>query len=286
MPYRAPLTGKRSGASNLGSTSDVAPDSPANRCIFSGKWAQKTSLMTLASLKKQATAATEGVYKLQEELAAIGSDVTSTVLKAVITQATTTLGSLDIEVHKSFCNCINDPRMKDLAIQFQRLNKQTSEALENIVAHPNASDAKERFHQLSKQTTEAYAALIKQSPAARNAANTVKKAVEQVDALCRERPVLCRWVATGLANKIFPGMTGLAGPLTAWVQSTMHGTYEPKGTLFSAAHRWEMGGMPIEAGAAIVGGPVAALLLVQMKRDWSPESCKNLIKGVEETAKL
>jgi len=203
----------------------------------------------------------------------------------VITQATTALGSLDLEVHKSFCNCINDPRMKDLAIQFQHLNKQTSEALENIKAHPNASDVKERFNQLSKQTTEAYAALIEQRPAARIAANTVKKAVGQVDALCREHPVLCRLVATGLVNTIFPGMTGLAGPLTAWVQSTTHGTYEPKGTLFSVAHRWEMGGV-LEAGVGIVGGPLAALLLARMKRDWSPESCKDLIKGVGERAKL
>jgi len=183
--------------------------------------------------------------------------------------------------------------MKDLAIQFQHLNKQTSEALENIVAHPNAADVKERFNQLSKQTTEAYAALIEQRPAARDAANTVKKAVKQVDTLCRERPDLCRWVAATLVNAIFPGMTLLPdqnglrqGPLTAWIQSTTHGTYEPEGTLFSVAHRWEMGGVPIKAGVAIVGGPVAALLLLQMKRDWSPESCKDLIKGVGERAKL
>ncbi|RPB29541.1 hypothetical protein L211DRAFT_844512 [Terfezia boudieri ATCC MYA-4762] len=99
---------------------------------ISGIW---PSPETLAGLKKQALSSTESFYKVQEELIAKGTDVTSAFLefpatKAVISQTTTALDSVEREAHKSFCNCINDPRMKDLAIQFQTLNKQTAEALE------------------------------------------------------------------------------------------------------------------------------------------------------------
>ncbi|KAF8422638.1 hypothetical protein EV426DRAFT_702450 [Tirmania nivea] len=260
-----------------------------------GKWAQKVladvwpSPETFAGLKKQADAATESFYKLQEELVTKGSDVTSAFLefpatKSMIQQATTALDSLELEAHKSFCNCISNPHMKDLAIQFQNLNKQTTEALEVAMAHPTALDAKEKYNELSKQTAEAYAALIKQSPAARNAANTVYNAVEQVDTLCREHPVLCSLAAAGLFGAVFPGtILGSIGfdkegprkkSWAAWIQSTVYGAEVPAGSLFSRLQRFGMVGVPGEGRAAMVGGPVAALLLAQMKRDWTPEGCK------------
>ncbi|KAF8459420.1 hypothetical protein BGX38DRAFT_1148528 [Terfezia claveryi] len=272
-----------------------------------GKWAQKAisdiwpSPETLAGLKKQADASTESFYKLQEELLAKGTDVTSAFLefpttKAVISQTTTALNSLELEAHKSFCNCINDPSMKVLAIQFQTLNKQTSEALENVKAHPTALDAREKYNELSKKSTEAYAALIKQSPAARDAVNTVQKAVEQVDAICRKHPVLCGLVAAGVVTAIFPGMIlGLVGfdqkgprkgSWAALVQSTVYGAKVPKSSLFWALQSWGMVGVPGDVMVRMVGGPVVALLLAQMKRDWSPEGCKEIIQGVGERAKL
>lgn len=238
-------------------------------CICSGIWAQNVfndmwpSPETLGGLKKQAT---ESFYKLQEleEHVAKGSDVTNAFLelpatKAVITQATTALDSLEREAHKSFCNCINDPHMKDLAIQFQILNKQTSEALENAIAHPTALDAKERYNELSKQTTEAFAALISQSPAAK----IVQQAVEQADYQCRNHPALCSF----LVRKAFPKasasvilslMFDKEGPRkrswAAWVQSTVYRKMVPG---------------EVRATMAVV-----ALLQAQMKRDWSPEGCK------------
>jgi len=224
-------------------------------CICSGRWAQNAlgdvwpSAETLAGLKKHADATAENFYKLQEELFAKSADAAAAFLefpttKAVITQATTALDSLELEAHKSFCN---NPRMKHLAIQFQNLNKQTSEALEYAKAHPTALDAKEKYNELLKRTAEAYAALIEQSPAARDAANTVQKAVEQVATLCGDYPMPCHWVASKVS----------------------------RGSLFSV---WGVGMM--------VGGPSASFLLAQMKRDWSVEGCKALMKGVEETAKL
>jgi len=292
-------------------------DSPAKMCICSGRWAQNAlgdvwpSAETLAGLKKHADATTESFYKLQEQLLAKGADVTATFLefpatKAVIKQTTTALGSLELEAHKSFCNCINDPRMKDLAIQFQDLNKQTSEALEYVKAHPTALDAKEKYNELSKRTAEAYAALIEQSPAARDAANTVQKAVEQIDTLCRDHPTLCSWVASGLVWAIFPstilgsilpgtilGSIGFdkkgprKGSLAAWAQSAVYGsTGVPGGSVFSVLQKWGMVGVPGELKATVVGGPAAALLLAQMKRDWSAEGCKALTKGIEEAAQL
>jgi len=245
----------------------ILPNSPANTCICSGKWAQKSlsdiwpSAETLTGLKKQADSSTESFYKLQGELLAKGADVTATFLefpatKAVIKQTTTALDSLELEAHKSFCNCISDPHMKHLATQFQDLNKQTSEALENVKAHPTALDAKEKYNEHWKRAIEAYAALIEQSPAARDAANTAQKAVGQAVTLYRNYPMVCSWVASGV----------------------------PGGSLFSV---WGMVGVPVEVRAAMmVGRPIAALLLAQMKRDWSPEGCKALMKGVEETAKL
>lgn len=44
------------------------------------------------------------------------------------------------------------------------------------------------------------------------------------------------------------------------------------------------GRVPGGVRVAMVGGPVAALLLAQMERD--PEGCKELVKGVGETAKV
>jgi len=265
-----------------------------------GNWAQKAigdvwpSPETLTSLKKQAVAATGSFYKFQEELVAKGADVTSTFLefpptKAVITQATTALDTLEREAHRSFCNCLNDPLMKDLAIQFQNLNKQTSEALENVKAHPTALDAKTKYNELSKQTTEAYAAFIVQSPAARNAANTVQNAVEQADTLCRVHPVLCGLILSGLIKVIFPGTVfDKEGPgkklLEAWAQRTV-GAKESNGSPLLVMQNWGMKGALGEAGPMAVGGPIAALLLARMKRDWSPEGCKNLMK-VGEKAKL
>jgi len=215
----------------------------------------------------------------------------------VIKQTTSALGSLELEAHKSFCNCISDPEMKHLAIQFQNLNKQTSEALEHVKAHPTARDAKEKYNELSERTTEAYAALIQKNPAARDAANTVKKAVEQVDILCRDHPVQCGLVAAALVGAIFPGMIlwsvgfDKAGPRkesgAAWAQSTVYGARVPKGGLFPELQKWGMVGVPGEVRVAlVVGGPIAAMLLAQMKRDWSPEGCKALMKGVGKTAKL
>lgn len=253
---------------------------------------------TVGGLKKQTDAATETFYKLQ---ANTGTDITNAFLassatKAMIARATTALDSLELEAHKSFCNCINDPQMKDLAIQFQALNKQTSEALENSKAHPTALDAKEKYNELSKQTTEAYAALIAQSPAARNAAKTVQRTLEQADSLCRSHPVLCRLIATKLVTAIFPGAILLPigfdtqgqwkGSLAASVQSTVYGPTVPRGSPFSVLQSWGMKGVPGEARAAMVGGPIAALLLTQMKRDWTPEGCKELAKGAGRTAKL
>ena len=230
------------------------------------------------------------------ELLAKGTDVASAFLgfpatKAVINQATTALDSLELEAHKSFCNCINDPRMKHLAIQFQDLNKQTSEALENVKAHPTAIDVKEKYNEISKRTTEAYAALLEQNPIARDAVNAVQKAVEQVDTLCREHPVLYGLLAAGLVKVIFPGIMRPVGfdkegprkgSWAAWFQGGVYGAMVPKGSLFSMLQSWGVLGVP---GGAMVG-PIVALLLAQRRRDWSQEGCKELIKGFEERAKL
>jgi len=152
------------------------------------------------------------------------------------------------------------------------------------MANPTAIDAKEKYNEFLKKTTEAYATLIEQNPTARDVANTVQKAVEQVEALCSEHPVLCGLVATGLVVAIFPstilGQIGFdkkgprKGSWTAWIQSTVYGAKVPKGSLFSVLQGWGMVGVLGEGRAVMVGGPVAALLLAQMKRDWSPEGCK------------
>ncbi|RPB18973.1 hypothetical protein L211DRAFT_853609 [Terfezia boudieri ATCC MYA-4762] len=274
-----------------------------------GKWAWAHKAIsdvwpspeTLAALKKQALkTSTESFYKAQEELLAKGTDVKSAFLefpatKAVISQAATALDSVELEAHKSFCNCINDPGMKDLAIQFQTLNKQTSKALENVKAHPTALDARETYNELSKKTTEAYAALINQSSAARDAVNIVQKAVEQVDTMCREQPVLCGMVAAGLVMAISPSM--ILGPVgfdekgprkrswAAFVQSKVYSAMAPKDSLFGVLQSWGMVGMPGDVMVRMVGGPVVALLLAQMKRDWSSEGCKKLTEGVGEREK-
>ena len=60
-------------------------------------------LALLTGLKKQAGIATGNFYKLQEEL------LENPATKAVIKQTTAALESLEVEAHKSFCNCINDP---------------------------------------------------------------------------------------------------------------------------------------------------------------------------------
>ena len=198
----------------------------------------------------------------------------------MILQANTALDSLEREAHWSFCNCISDPHMKDLAIQFQNLNKQTSEALENLKANPTAQDAKKTYGELSKKTAEAYATFIKQSPAARNAAKTVQNAVEQVDTLCKVHPVLCGLISAGLVRAISP--VG-SGPGKMLLTALAKG---PKGSLLSVMQGLGMKEVLGEAGSIVVGGPIATLLLARMKRDWSVEGCKERMKGVGGKAKL